>query len=260
MSQSNPQTIEGTAPSLDEIVEAYDLTILRGPGDWTITDDGGLDLTKDGDAVRGDVAFNGLVRLVETWRYNAGHLRYLFDTMARMIAWRTALDERTNAIGPTSGKQFLELAATLGAILEDQRVAEFGAITYSGCLMIVLSGGLLRLKDDLGATANEWKTTGPLFNSRSVGSIVVASANGFRHADEWAKTQSPTKKQRASQDVLNGVLGSCPLTEGKSPGRCAEVLQLLSSGEFETLASNIFAFAHNIALRVRERVAIEATN
>jgi hypothetical protein len=38
MSQSNPQTIEGTAPSLDEIVEAYDLTILRGPGDWTIYD------------------------------------------------------------------------------------------------------------------------------------------------------------------------------------------------------------------------------
>jgi hypothetical protein len=253
MSQSNSQPIEGTAARFDEIVETYDLAVLKGHGDWTITDDGNLDLTKDGDPVVGDVAYNGLFRLVETWRYNAGHLRYLFDTMARMIAWRTALDERTNAIGPTGGQQFLEFAATLGAILEDQGVAEFGATTYSGCLMIVLSGALLRLKDDLGATANEWKTTGPLFNSRSVGSIVVASANGFRHADEWAKTQPPTEKQRASQDVLNGVLGSCPLPEETHPGRCVEVLRLLGD-EFEALAVNIFAFAHNLALKVRERV------
>ena len=67
MSQSNSQAIETTAQSFDEIVETYDLTILREPGDWTIADDGDLDPTKDGDPVLGDVAHNGLFRLVETW-------------------------------------------------------------------------------------------------------------------------------------------------------------------------------------------------
>lgn len=253
MTQSNSRPTERAAPSFDEIVETYDLTILREPGDWTIGDDGDMALTKDGDPVVGDIAYNGLFRLVETWRYNAGHLRYLFDTMASMIAWRAALDERVNAIDPASARQCSEFAATYGAILEDQRVAEFGANTYSGCLMIVLSGALLRLKDDLGATADEWETTGRLFNSRSVGLIIAASANGFRHADEWAKTLPPTKRQRASQDVLNCVLGSCPLPEEISPGRCVEVLRLLGV-EFEALASNIFIFAHSLALKVRERV------
>jgi hypothetical protein len=253
MSQSNSQPIETTAQSFDEIVETYDLTILREPGEWTIADDGDLDLTKDGDPVLGDVAYNGLFRLVETWRYNAAHLRYLFDTTSRQIAWRAALDERANAIGPTSTQDFNKFAATLGALLEDQRVAQFGAITYSGCLMIVLSGALLRLKNDLGATANEWKTAGPLLNLSSVGSIVAASANGFRHADEWAKTNPPTEQQRVSQDVLNGVLGSCPLPEETSPGRCVEVLRLLGREEFEALAFNIFAFAHTLALKVRAR-------
>src|SRR5260370_10343792 len=101
MSQSNSQAIETTAQSFDEIVETYDLTILREPGDWTIADDGDLDPTKDGDPVLGDVAHNGLFRLVETCRYNAAHLRYLFDTTSRQIAWRAGLDERANALGPT---------------------------------------------------------------------------------------------------------------------------------------------------------------
>jgi hypothetical protein len=171
--------VEGTAFRFDEIVESYDLSVLRADGDFSITDDGDLALTRDGNPVVGDVAYNGLFRLVETWRYNAGHLRYLFDTVARMNDWCVALDERINAISPASDQQFPEFAESLRAISEDQGVAEFGSATYSGCLMIVISGAVLRLKDDLGATASEWKITEPLFNSHSVGSIVVASANGF---------------------------------------------------------------------------------
>jgi hypothetical protein len=243
------------APLFDELVEAYALTMLKEPADWSLDAGGDLTLTRDGEPVAGDAAYNGLFRLVETWRYNAAHLRYLFDTTNRMIAWRNDLAERADAIGPTSARDFSQFAATLGAILEDQRVAVFGALTYSGCLMLVLSGALLRLKDDLGATAGEWKTTGPLFNSHSVGAILVASANGFRHADEWAKTRPPTERQRLSQDVLDGVWGSCPLPEETSPGRCVEVLRLLASGGFEPLAFNILTFAHTLALKVRERVA-----
>jgi len=242
-----------SAPPYDHIVQAYSLSILDGPGDWTLKD-GDLALTKDGDPITGDLAYNGLFRFVQTWRYNTAHLRYLFDTMTEMIAWRTSLDEKANAFGKTSSGQFLEFAELLGVILEEQRVATFGATTYSGCLILVLSGALLRLKDDLDAEG-EWSTTGPFFNSNSVGAIVVAAANGFRHADEWVKTHPPDKRQRPSQDVLNGALAGGPLSDETSPGRCVEVLQLLSGGEFEGLASNIFAYAHNLALKVRGRAA-----
>jgi hypothetical protein len=253
MNNSQSKPMEIAAPSFEHIVEAYNLSILTGPGDWSL-EGGDLALTKDGDPITGDLAYNGLFRFVQTWRYNTAHLHYLFDTMTEMIAWRTSLDEKANAIGKTSSEKFLDFAEPLGVILEEQRVATFGATTYSGCLILVLSGALLRLKDDLDAE-DEWNTTGPFFNSHSVGAIVVAAANGFRHADEWAKTHPPNKRQRLSQDVLNGALAARPISDETSPGRCVEVLQLLSSGGFEGLASDVFAYAHNLALKIRGRAA-----
>jgi hypothetical protein len=116
-------------------VQAYSLSILDAPEDWTL-EDGDLAVTKDGDPITGDLAYNGLFRFVQTWRYNTAHLRYLFDTMAKMVAWRTSLDEKASAIGQTSSGQFLEFAELLGATLEEQRVATFGATTYSGCLIL----------------------------------------------------------------------------------------------------------------------------
>jgi hypothetical protein len=109
------------------------------------------------------------------------------------------------------------------------------------------------VRDRVSSNLQARETAGPLLNLSSVGSIVAASANGFRHADEWAKTNPPTDQQRVSQDVLNGVLGSCPLPEETSPGRCVEVLRLLGREEFEALTFNIFAFAHTLALKVRAR-------
>jgi len=41
---------------------------------------------------------------------------------------------------------------------KSKAVATFGAATYSGCLMIVLSGALLRFKDDIDAKG-EWNKT-----------------------------------------------------------------------------------------------------
>jgi hypothetical protein len=115
--------------------------------------------------------------------------------------------------------------------------------------MIVLSGVLLRFKNDIDART-DWSSTGPFFNTHSLGAIIEAAANGFRHADEWAKTRPPTAQQRSSQDIINGALSGRPLPGERSPGRCVEVLQLLSGGDFEHLACNVFTFAHNLALKV----------
>jgi hypothetical protein len=109
--------------------------------------------------------------------------------------------------------------------------------------MIVLSGALLRFKDDIDAKG-EWNKTEPSFNTHSAGAIIVAAA---------AKTWPPTRKQKPSQDVLNGALSGLPAPDELSPGRCVEVFHLLSGGDFERLASNIFAFAHNLACKIRSR-------
>ena len=164
--------------------------------------------------------------------------------------------ESIGAHGPPDFDQF---AATFKAIWEDEGVAIFGAATYSGCLMIVLSGALLRFKDDIDGKG-EWNRTEPCFNTHSVGAIIVAAAAGFRHADEWAKTHPPTKKQKRSQDIINGALSGLPDFERLASdvftftsGRCDEVIRLLSGGDFERLASNVFTFTHNLACKIRSR-------
>ena len=248
-------------PSYEEVVQRYNLTLLMADGDWSLTN-GDLTMTKDGDIQHGDVAYSGLHRLVELWRYNEPHLRYLFDTANEMFARGESLHQKLNAIGPQSmgghGRvDFEQFAAEFNAIREEQGVATFGAATYSGCLMLVVSGALLRFKDDIDAKKGEWNEPEPRFNTHSVGAIIVAAANGFRHAHEWAKTDPPTPQQKAqqkaSQDVINGALSGLPPPDELSPGRCVEVLHLLSKGHFEQLAFNVFAFAHNLASKRRLR-------
>jgi hypothetical protein len=249
-------TANSVPPSYEEVVQRYNLAMLMAGGDWSF-ENGDLTMTKDGDIQHGDIAYSSLHRLVEMWRYNEPHLRYLFETANEMLARGESLRQKTNAIGQDSidahGRpDFDQFAAAFNAIREDQGVATFGAATYSGCLMIVLSGALLRFKDDNDAK-DEWDRTEPCFNTHSVGAIIAAAANGFRHADEWAKTRPPTKRQKASQDIINGALSGLPAPDELSPGRCAEVIHLLSGGDFERLASNVFTFAHNLACKIRSR-------
>jgi hypothetical protein len=52
-------------PSFEHIVEAYNLSILTGPGDWSL-EGGDLALTKDGDPITGDLAYNGGNRILES--------------------------------------------------------------------------------------------------------------------------------------------------------------------------------------------------
>jgi hypothetical protein len=247
-----------SAASYDQIVDAHNLALLKVSEDWSL-ENGDLATTKDGDIKVGDDAYNGLFRLVQTWRYSEPHLRYLFDTMNEMVAWRDELGDKFNALGEEKmanfsidayGKPDAEFAAAFRSLSEEEAVSTFGAVTYSGSLMLMLSSALLRLKDDINAK-DDWNKTEPFFNSYSVGSIITAAANGFRHADEWAKTRIPTSQQKASQDVINGALYGFPPPNESSPGRCVEVLQLVSGGDFTGLASKIFTFSHNLALKAR---------
>jgi hypothetical protein len=217
-------------------------------------------MTKDGDPQHGDIAYNGLLRLVQMWRYSEPHLRYLFATVDDMLSQRSALDDALNTVGEKAHEEMMRghgmpssaFGEALHEVLDRQAAAAFGAGIYAGSLMLMLSTVLLRLRDDMGGK-DHWSKVGPFFNGQSTGVIIEAGANGFRHADEWAKTYPPTARQKSSQDVISAALSGRPEPDEGSPGACVELLAALSGGTFEGLASNVFAFAQNLAFGVRQR-------
>ena len=247
-----------TPPRYDEVVERYGIEILMAPGDWSIVD-GGLATTKDGDIKVEDTVYNGLYRLVEAWRLNSPHLRFLFEMMKVMRVRRIGLDDKMNQVGEDKRARFdiktylqpdpvfTEAMHTVG---DEQTSADFGYVTYAGSLVMLLSGSLSRFRDDIDATGDDWTKAAPLFNGCSLGQVIVAATNGFRHDDEWGKTRPARPQQKVSQDILTGALKGNPVLHGRTPGMCAEVLEMLSrGGDFDQLTSSMFAFAHNVALR-----------
>jgi len=252
--KAQPEDIQ--VPAYDDIVDAHGLTILNEVGDWSV-ENGDLFLTKDGDFKVGDTAYNGLFRLVQTWRFSEAHLRYLFDTIGKVLAWRKSLDERLNALGEERASRFSlepdpDFWRALHAIDDQQAATVFGASIYAGALILMLSGALLRFRDDIDGK-DHWTKVGPFFNGHSVGAIIEAGANGFRHADEWAKTRTPDARQKRSQDIINGALSGSPPPDESSMGKCVELLQMLGGGKFKGLATNVFTFAHGLAVEVRAK-------
>jgi len=255
------------APAYNALVADYGLEILKTPGDLSI-ESGDFALTKDGDLKMGDDVYNGLFRLVQAWRFNSPHLQFLFDMLTFMRAHRTFLDDKMNKAAEARASRF-DIASFLNpdpvwhtefwGITDEQGVAEFGGSTYGGCLILLLASSLSRFKDDIDATTEDWTKAAPLFGGCSLGQVLVAAANGFRHEDEWAKTRASTpnqahlqKKQIASQKIIEAALqGRVPYIP-RTPGRSAEVLDLISQGgKFDRLSANFFSFAHNVALRRR---------
>lgn len=244
-----------TPPTYDEVLEIYRLDLLKGGADLSLTSTGDIALTKDGDLKLGDSAHNALFRLVQGWRYNAPHLRYLFDLIAAMKTRQAALEAKLEHAAAVMSANFEPNAiAAFHQVDDEQGAAGHGASTYAGCVILLLSGALLRFKDDADAMAEEWNTSAPLFNGCSFGQVIVAAANGVRHDDEWAKTRPATPQQKASQIILNKAFDGSVIKPRMVTGLAVEAIGLLSSeGSFEKLSENMFAFAHNVAMRRRKR-------
>jgi hypothetical protein len=249
-----------TPPSYDDVLETYGLEMLMATGDLSLVN-GELAMTKDGDFQMGDIVYNGLFRLVQAWRYNAPHLRFLFEMMNSMRVRRVSLDDKMNRVGEEKRARFdiktymqsdLAFTEAFHGVIDEQGAADFGFATYGGCLVMLLSGSLLRFKDDIDAAGDDWTKAEPLFNGCSFGQVIVAAANGFRHDDEWAKTRPSKPQQKVSQDILITALQGNRVPHERTPGRCAEVLEMLSrGGDFDRLTANMFAFAHDVACRRR---------
>ena len=251
------------SPPYDAFVERYGLHMLKEAGALQLVD-GDLALTKDCDLMLGGKSYNALFRLAENWRHTAPHLMALMDLLDQMARNYGESQRRLDDTDAAEARRKQE-AWTIGASSEflrswhshydEEGALVFGQATYAGCIVMLASNALSRFCDDLDRPGEPWRKCGRQFGGRSVGEIVIASANGFRHADEWAKTRPMTAKQLKSADVLTSALGALDSSESQlSPtGRCHEVIRLLAEGEgFDGFNKTILGFAHDVAVFCRK--------
>ena len=243
------------APSYEDTIAAYNLEILKPGGDLQISATGDLQLTPDGDLKLGGDGFNAMFRLVRRWCFNAPTLAVMFDAIARTQEQKQGYEAEKNDIAsilfddPQAIQKFHLLTDEIGA-------SEFGCAAYAGTIMVVLGNLLARFKSDLNATQDDWKQAPPLIEGYSVGAIIDAAANNFRHHDEWAKTEPPSQQQLRSISVIAAVLKIAIEPNGaRHPFRqnvCPDVVATLSGDSFEQLNRNLFDFATSmVSLRCK---------
>lgn len=244
-----------------DIVDVYGLSLLREePGDWAI-EDGNLARTNDGDIRNGSIRFSALSRLVTLWSHNETHLKYLFEAADEMIRTHGGLGDELDRIDSEhrsgfdaaerfTGDAWERFAEAVRTHTENEGVVFFGANTYAGSLLIALSNAVQRFKKDIGGSPI-WDTAGPTFGNCSVGRILIAAGNGYRHEEEWAAQLASAGKlmpqQSASFNIIEQALVGYPKSEISGPARVPEILQLLGNGDFDRLARHIFEFAHTVA-------------
>jgi hypothetical protein len=195
-------------PGYDALVEKHGLSILLEPGDFSI-ENGDLRQTADGDIQIGNAIYSAMFRLVQAWRFSRPHLAQIFALSIEMAKTRARQAEHTEEIARAAyGHIRMENPAEdhfgpLREAFEASDALELAQKLYAACTMLVLDGMLRRLCDDLSHPRDAWREAEPKFNGISFGRFVVASANSFRHADEWAKTRAPRPRQPGYRYAIN---------------------------------------------------------
>ncbi|MBT0571294.1 hypothetical protein KIK84_13245 [Curvibacter sp. CHRR-16] len=245
------------APSHEEIVTKFNVEILKSPGDLVLRN-GDIAVTKSGDLMLNNEHYSAMRRFVSAWRFNAPMLKSLFDlTMvvsSRSQDLKRSLDQGVDYRRDPSQKPFPPGSTSFKrrfALTEEIAANMLGSESCAGAILLNLTGFLQALKDDINAGRLDWEGTAPLIHGHSVGVILVATSNYFRHWDEWRKTSPPTTRQATSMDVLNAVLHSAGLKQRNHrlmgvEGICTKILDVLSDGDFEILSERVFAFANGL--------------
>jgi hypothetical protein len=231
-------------PSYEDVITTFELDILKGGGDFQLTDTGSLKLTRDGDLQLGADPFNAQFRLVQRWRFNEPTLKALFDAAMAGNAREKDLGEQVDAAGAWYADA--ERISQWRSLKDEIAANEFGRGAYAGALLLVLNNLLSRYWKDLGVHAKSFELAEPMLNGCSVGAIIRAAANNFRHHDEWAPTGKPTTQQIGSILTLAAALNVriSPTGEKHPFGQnvCPAVIEILSGGCYDRLNQNFFAF------------------
>jgi hypothetical protein len=247
-----PLSIEPYSNFLDRL----DITTLKGGVDLQV-ENGDIALNKLGDLRMGSPVEDAMFRLVNSWRYNAAGLRLAFDGVSQLRRLQAETDAaRSVAIlgqEPEGFRKFTD--QSIGAALS--RAA------LSGSILVVLSALVEAFRKAAEVVEDDWRNTETLFSGVSLGRLVVAAANSFRHADEWARAyyaQSFTTQQKSSLELLSaaGVVGKDAFSSDASP-ICEMTLKLIAGDDFERLEREFFGFANGLVLKAKIREHQEAS-
>lgn len=245
-------------PSYEEVLSKHNLRLLQEGAIDLVVENGDIAVTRWGDLRVGSLSQNGLMRLVQHWRFNEPPIRRLF--METFSMRKLLLAHREQAGRPVViDLATFDLAEYNAAVrptmsIDEEGGLEFGHRTYAGCVVLTLSGLLQQFKADIGAKEDEWFQSAPIHHSHSFGQVIVAAANGVRHVDEWEAARIPTEQQRASMWVLESALRKQSVSRHHVRDVPAAALDVLSNGgDFEHLAASLFAFADNVAVKRNAR-------
>jgi hypothetical protein len=210
------------ASTYESVVTRHGLGEVLAGSDSQVTALGGLDMTADGNPKFGDARCNAMHRLVLRWCSNARVLETLLDLVAvDNLRKHTAKAERDAIVCVSFATEFPspERIEKFHALGEEVETGEFGGAACAGAIMVVLNNLLQRYKTDLSELNPEWGGIGPQFNGYSLGEVIEAASNNFRHHDEWARIKQPTKQQMKSIPVVRAALGYAPLSATAPPNR-----------------------------------------
>jgi hypothetical protein len=234
-----------SVPSYEQVIETYDIDILRAPGDLQLTTDGDI-AVHDGDLKLGNDQYNAMFRLVQAWRFNSPTLEGLFNLVVSSEAARNRFCEEQEEIlarlfatnwSHHSLKQYHASNDEIGG-------NEIGEAACAGAIFVILNNLLSRFQNDLHVGGDRWSRGGPLINGLSLGTLVSAAANNFRHYDEWRRSSPPSRQQQASMDVILKVLGiECRAIRENV---CPKILKVVGNGNYEKFGNTFFEFAKRI--------------
>jgi hypothetical protein len=252
-------TILGPIPVEDDLIRCHGLTISKGGGDWHLTAEGDIGLTRDGDFPVGDQAVNGMCRLMGAWRCNDPTMRLLFGSIVQMRSARTGLEQDLDpplrSKTPWVLQRTPEQLAAYHAANDALMAGGIGCGSLSGSLVLLIATFLGRFRADVQATEAEWKFGLPQIGEQSIGRIVWAAANAFRHVDDWAEARHKGAfegRQKASMSVLRAALNPNSL-DILDRVEWEVAMDVLSGGEFDVLTGKVLRFANDVALKVRGR-------
>jgi hypothetical protein len=232
-------------PSYEQVVETYDIDLLRVPGDLQLTANGSI-AEHDGDLKLGNDQYNAMFRLVQAWRFNSPTLEGLFDLVIASEEARDRLGvEQEGILGLLFASNWSRESVRQYHSKNDEIGAnEFGEAACAGTLFVILNNLLSRFKNDAQTSRDRWNEGGPFINGVSLGAVVSAAANNFRHHDEWRRSKPPTQQQLSSMNVLLETLGLGPQLIRENI--CPKILKAMSGGKYDQLNRNLFEFAKSI--------------
>lgn len=249
-------------PTYSSLIKRHGLSVIAKGGDLVLTPEGDFAFTKDGDLQNGSVAHNGMFRLTEAWRLNAPSLRMMYDTVRELRTAQPDLENEVEAaLGtfrwPEQSEGFEAEISAYHTVNDELGAATLGRGALAGSLMVVTAALLLRFKHDVEPTDAEWQNTPPLTNAVSIGQMITAAANSFRHHDEWVRarfTNNFSAQQRRSLQPLVqalDLLGPNPLFGDVNASE--RIALLLGEQDFEQFEGAVLKYANAVAAQVEAR-------